>query len=86
MKLTLEDAIELVAQIDKMKDVDKSTDKNGILHIVIGRVYGQTIAGTTFKYEVIERKGEFHKKQYYIVRNIETEHRMLICESELHDL
>ena len=71
---------------NKITNVDKSTDKNGVLHIVIGRVYGQTITGTTFKYEVLEHKGEFHGRQYYIVRNIETGHRMLICESELHAL
>jgi hypothetical protein len=70
----------------KITYVDKNTDKNGVLHIVIGRVYGQTISGTTFKYEVLEYKGEFHGKKYYIVRNIETEHRILICESELHAL
>ncbi len=70
----------------KIINVDKSTDKNGVLHIVMGRVYGQTIAGTTFKYEALKHKGEFHGKQYYIVRNIETEQRMLICDSELHAL
>ena len=70
----------------KITNVDENTDKNGVLCINIGCVYGQTITGTTFKYEVLERKGEFHGKQYYIVRNIETEHRMLICESELHAL
>jgi len=64
----------------------RTNKTNGVLPCVIGRVYGQTITGTTFKYEVLEHKGEFHGKQYYIVRNIETEHRMLICESELHVL
>jgi len=70
----------------KITNVDKSTNKKGVLHIGIGCVYGQTIAGTIFKYEVHEHKGEFYGKQYYIVRNIETEHRILICESELHAL
>lgn len=70
----------------KITNVDKGTDKNGVLHIVIGRVYGQIITGTTFKHKVLEHKGEFQGKQYYIVKNIETEHRILICESELQAL
>jgi hypothetical protein len=55
-------------------------------NIVIGCVYGQTISGTIFRYEVLEYKGCFHNEDYYLVRNIETGHRMKIQGSELHIL
>lgn len=54
--------------------------------VVIGSVMGQTVNGTTFKYEVLQEQGEFRGKKFYQVRNIETEFRMVIREDELHCL
>ncbi len=70
----------------KITYVDKSTDKNGVLHIVIGRVYGQTITGTTFKHRVLKVVGISHTVKWLQVENIETGHRQIISETELHAL
>lgn len=69
-----------------IEDIDKNNNKNSNLQIIIGNIYGQTINGTIFKYEILEHKGEYNGKQYYIVKNIETYHRMLISETELHSI
>jgi len=69
-------------QSSKQPDCNKESNEPGYNEnkapcIVIGQIYGQNVSGTIFKYEVLEHKGEFHGKQYYIVRNIETEYRFI---------
>jgi hypothetical protein len=54
--------------------------------IIEGREYGQTITGTIFRYRVLKEQGEFQGKKSYLVENIETHFRQVICETELHEL
>jgi len=54
--------------------------------IIEGHEYGQTISGTTFRYKVLEELGEFQNKKFYLVENIETHFKLVICETDLHEL
>jgi len=59
---------------------------NSDLQIVVGRVYAQTITGTTFKHKVLRFAGMINKTKYLQVENIETGHKQIIPETELNDL
>lgn len=71
-----------------MENTGKQRPRSGKLpiHSVIGSVFGQTITGTLFKHKVIDVIGERNKLRWLKVENIETGHRQIICESELHCL
>ena len=62
--------------------------KNGKLPLqnVIGSVFGQTITGTLIKQKVLEEKPKYRDKRYFIVENVTTGFRQLICEDDLHCL
>ena len=62
--------------------------KNGKLPLqnVIGSVFGQTITGTLFKHKVLEEKQKYKDKRYFIVQNVATGFKQLICEDDLHCL
>ena len=48
-----------------------------------GDIREQNINGTIFRYRVINVIGDFRGKTWLKVENIETKHRMIICETDL---
>jgi hypothetical protein len=57
------------------------------ISFVIGSVYGQTVTGNTlFKYKILEERGKYRKYRYFLVENVETKIKHVICENELHCL
>jgi len=51
----------------------------------IGSEYIQVVCGTIFKYRVLaEKPGEFHGIKAYLVQNVETGFKLVMCDTELH--
>ena len=65
----------------------QDTDKTQLpKHIVIGSVFGQTITGTLFKHKVLKIEGRYNGYRWLRVENVETGHKQLINEIDLHCL
>jgi hypothetical protein len=56
------------------------------MKFIIGRIYGQTIAGTLFRQKVIKQNGRINNNDYYLVENCDTGFRHSLPASSLHEI